>query len=205
MTARPWHRQPGETDKAFLAFVTYRDLGPERTVQAAIDTSNKTSSGLHRTWTGWSARHHWVQRAAAYDAHLDEVRLNAIEDRVARTTEKHVQAAQSLIDKGLEHLRSMDTEDMTPGDVRMYVADGIKLQRLAMGLSTENCKQEVNSTVCIDAGGTARRILEDPVAAQLACDLIERVGPGPDDPSWVRDPRVERPLESGEAPGSPQS
>lgn len=204
MTARPWHRQPGETDKAFLAFVTYRDLGAERSIPAAMKTYGEPAGNL-RYWEGWSSRYDWVQRAAAYDAHLDEVRLNAIEDRVARATEKHVRAAQSLIDKGLERLRSLDLEDMDPGDVRMYVADGIKLQRLAMGLSTENCKQEVNSTVCIDAGGTARRILEDPVAAQLACDLIERVGPGPDDPSWVRDPRVERPLESGEAPGSPQS
>lgn len=149
----------------------------------------------------WSSRFDWVQRAAAYDAHLDEVRLNAIEDRVARTTEKHVQAAQSLIDKGLERLMDLDLKDMDPGDVRMYVADGVRLQRLAMGLSTENCKQEVNSTVHIDHGGSVRRILEDPVAAKLACDLIERIGPGPDDPGRVRDARVEGPLEPGETPG----
>jgi len=149
----------------------------------------------------WSTKYQWVERASAYDAHLDEVRLNAIEDRVTRLTEKHVQAAQCLIDKGLERLSDLDIEDMGPGDARMYLADGIRLQRLAMGLSTDNCRQEVNSTVHIDHGGMVRRILDDPVAAKLACDLIERIGPGTDDAGRVRDGDLKRPLEHGKAPG----
>jgi hypothetical protein len=200
---RPWHRQPGETDKAYLAFTIYRDLGPKRTLQTTREKLGK-NSGYNRVLELWSSEHRWGERAAAYDAHLDEVRLNAIEDRVTRLTEKHVKAAQSLIDKGLERLSDLDIEDMGPGDARMYLADGIRLQRLALGLSTDNCRQEVSSTVHIDHGGTVRRILDDPVAAKLACDLIERIGPGQDDPGRVRDGDLERPLEHGKAPGPPE-
>lgn len=81
-----WDRRASESDAAFKAFTRYRDLGPTRSL--AKTEGNREATGGQRKppsgrITGWSARHDWVARAAAYDAHLDQVRVEATE-RAAR-------------------------------------------------------------------------------------------------------------------------
>lgn len=39
---RPWERQPGETEKAYEAFVAYRDLGAQRSVSAVSEKLSKS-------------------------------------------------------------------------------------------------------------------------------------------------------------------
>jgi hypothetical protein len=87
----------GESATAFHAYVVYRDLGPDRTLQAAwemhlaepIPEGTKARGrprkvGVHtrcsRQWTGWSAELNWRERAAAFDAGIDA------EKRAARKT-----------------------------------------------------------------------------------------------------------------------
>lgn len=71
-----WERQPGETSRAYAAFCSYRDLGPRRSLAAAY-RARKPGSLDERApghWCEWSTRFRWVERAAAYDAFLDEQR-----------------------------------------------------------------------------------------------------------------------------------
>ena len=72
---QPWHQQSGETDKAYRAFLVYRDLPPrDRSRQRAASelygkgepfNPRKPAPGKI---TLWMHQHHWRERASAWDA-----------------------------------------------------------------------------------------------------------------------------------------
>jgi hypothetical protein len=81
--AAPWEQQKDETTKAYIAFRIYLDMGPARTLEAAWRSqappeqaeSWKSTSGL---WNRWSSKHHWIERARAWDNHLVSIHEKAI-------------------------------------------------------------------------------------------------------------------------------
>jgi len=58
-----WGQQPGESLKAYVAFVTYRGQGRERSLPATAQQVGKHLSLLKR----WSARYRWRDRVFAWD------------------------------------------------------------------------------------------------------------------------------------------
>jgi hypothetical protein len=61
-----WDRQPRESAQAYEAARTYFMLGADRSLEAVAQRLHKSKTIAGR----WSARHSWVGRAAAYDAHM---------------------------------------------------------------------------------------------------------------------------------------
>ncbi len=70
-----WERRPEESGRAYSAFVLYRDLGPTRSLAAAYAASRHPGGGVAKKaashWEEWSSAYDWVERAEAYDAHLE--------------------------------------------------------------------------------------------------------------------------------------
>lgn len=59
-----WEQKDDETDRAYAAFVAYRDLGPHHRSL----TSVARQLGKNRELMGrWSRRHGWVERVQAWD------------------------------------------------------------------------------------------------------------------------------------------
>jgi hypothetical protein len=132
----PWERQPSETAAAFAAFRRYRDMDAEyRSVRKLVQTypvKDRTAAKLRHLQT-WSAAHHWVARALAWDEYRDrDARRTQIEE-IRTMAREHADAASRLVRKGLEALEKLKIEDMTPGEVVKFVVDGAKLERLARG------------------------------------------------------------------------
>ena len=74
--ANLWERQPGESPRAFCAFCHYRDQGAgKRSLDEVCRRLYGPQTGRKRAATGrvqeWSRVHRWVQRASAWDDHLD--------------------------------------------------------------------------------------------------------------------------------------
>lgn len=77
MDVKSYDRQAGETEKAYAAFVIYRDLGLERTVQrtarayyGSTETPQTTNRAEHRNTnqiTVWCNKYKWVDRCLDYD------------------------------------------------------------------------------------------------------------------------------------------
>jgi hypothetical protein len=107
---------------------------------------------------------------------MDQVRLEAAADTVATAAGRHAEAAQKMIEKGLERLRQLKPEDMSISEVRQYINDGIRLHRLALGLSTDSVRQELSGTLKTERLVSVESILADPEASRLACELTERIG-----------------------------
>src|SRR5229473_5742691 len=60
---QPWDRMEGETHRAYSAFIAYRDIGSDRTIQKAADLLQKSGSVLRR----WAVKFNWRTRAADFD------------------------------------------------------------------------------------------------------------------------------------------
>lgn len=200
--SKPWMRIPKETPKAFEAFCIYRDLGPGRSIRAAREELGK-ESGYERLMEEWSSKYAWSSRAAAFDDMVAERKAEASADRAVRAAARHADAGKALVDKGLEALKAKPVDMMTVDGIRGLIGDGVKIERLSLGLVTDNTKQEVSGNVNI-TNDRIQQVLADPEASRLACDLTERIGAGTADPGLVRDAREPGAVEDGKAPRLPE-
>lgn len=90
---QPWDCQPGETSKAYQAFVTYRDLGPSRTVQRVANDLQKSYSVVH----GWSQKWAWYERIAAWDSMPGQKMAEAYDEMAQRIAAQHEEVATKLL------------------------------------------------------------------------------------------------------------
>jgi hypothetical protein len=79
----PWDRRTNESGAAFGVFRLYIEAGPDRSL---ADVARRSGRGLSQV-KDWSARHAWVDRAAAYDAHMARVADEARERAAAEDAE----------------------------------------------------------------------------------------------------------------------
>lgn len=62
--ANAWDMQIGESSVAYAAFVCYRDLGADRSLELAAQKLNKSKTNLAK----WSSNHRWTERTREWDA-----------------------------------------------------------------------------------------------------------------------------------------
>lgn len=136
-TDKPWERQKGESEKAYEAFSTYRDMGEKRTFAAVAEKLQKSDSLIRR----WKNQWNWQERVRAYDNDLEkEARAKAVKDRKAMT-ERHIGIAMQLQKKALEALTTLAVEDMSAKDIKEYIKMATDLERLNRTLE-EHSKSE---------------------------------------------------------------
>ena len=152
---RLWERRADEPDNAFGAFQRYRDM---TTRTGPIAGQRRTTTKLHALTEGepdrwardtlrmWCKDYEWRARAAAYDFHLDRLALDTTEKTVREMHQRHVRLAMRLQDIAgteLEKLAHKAREaakrlkDVGTGDLVRFAEQGVKLERLARGESTE--------------------------------------------------------------------
>ncbi|HOW67937.1 MAG TPA: hypothetical protein P5186_16220 [Candidatus Paceibacterota bacterium] len=150
-------RLPGESTQAYEAFRTYAGLGPGRSTREVCKRLNKSIALIGK----WSAKHHWVERAAAFDDRLDRITQEAEEakliekagewaERMQHTREEAYQMASRLVEKAEAMLKFPLAETISkdgktiikPG--RWTFADAAKmldvahrLKQLVTGLPTD--------------------------------------------------------------------
>lgn len=70
-----FERQERESDKAFAAFKTYLELGPERSLAVVADKLDKSKTMIER----WSRKFDWPARVQAHSAHLADIERKTAE------------------------------------------------------------------------------------------------------------------------------
>lgn len=161
-----WEQQPNETRKAYEAFALYRDMA-ERTYEK-VRLALGRKAGYMRQLEYWASDFHWVERATAYDRHLDSVRqaaaIKAVADEERRKWQRrqqqirereYVQAeelfkrAELMLKFPLQRTESEDGKTIiypakwTGATVSRYLETASKLSRLAAGMATEHLKLAV--------------------------------------------------------------
>jgi hypothetical protein len=143
----PWERLPGESDAAISAFVLYRDLGAQRSLDAAStryharnqqptdqpqsgSRKNKKCSGQIRTWAD---RWDWRARAAAWDAEQDRQARQAMLQEIVDMRKRHAQEAMMLQKAAMQRLQALDPQTLTQSQLLDYLVEATKLERLSRG------------------------------------------------------------------------
>ena len=130
----PWEQQPNESMPAFQAFTIYRDAGLTRTIAKVAKECKKTPSLLGR----WSRVNSWTLRSSAWDREMDRDWL--LEQRVMRrrASKRNATTAALAMQKVGAKLLEMTTKDLDAQSVARLMEAASKLERLALGESTEN-------------------------------------------------------------------
>ena len=132
----PWEVQPGETAKAYAAFLVYRNLSAvERSVPKAAQQMDKDASLLQK----WCTKYRWVGRALAYDSEQDRQRAIRSRRDIESMQERQADIGQLMQAKGVQRLRNMTDAEialLAPWEAIRLIEAGARLEREARGEST---------------------------------------------------------------------
>ena len=143
----PFEQLSKESAKAFAAFSTYLNLGPERSLAMVAQKLHKSVTMLGR----WSAKFDWPARVAAHAAHLAAVEREATE-AVARLKSAEWLKRQEQIrerewamhekalaaaERGLKAFMEREKVHANLSDIARMLEVASKLGRLAAGMATD--------------------------------------------------------------------
>lgn len=134
-----WERRKGERPTAYDRFIAFRDLGRDRTLQAAAEKGSVTHGYLRQL----SAQYDWTNRVAAWDTRLvaaqDEVILSEVE-RVTKEQLKTWSVARLLgataLVRAFKHAQTHDAMPIDVRDALALVKEATAAERLIMGEAT---------------------------------------------------------------------
>jgi hypothetical protein len=144
MDARPsWELQETETLRAFAAFELYRNMLPaERTLNKTRIALGRRA-GYQRVLEQWSSTHHWVRRAADFDAYIDSARVAKHKKAVEDMADRHVRQGMILQDAGFRvfldadgNLKPLIGDSLPPSVAIRAIEVGAKMERLGLGEAT---------------------------------------------------------------------
>lgn len=173
----PWERQPHETDEAWLAFRTFRDLDPPRTLGKLREHYTEQMTARHPSlFRNWSMKWRWRSRVAAYDVHLDRIRQRAHERTIEDMSEKHARMAQAgltlvarrLMGNAEAGVTAIDMNEVEWRDLISGLSALVKLERVARGEPADRGSTELSGP-----GGGPIRI--EPVVPMEDADPAEDV------------------------------
>lgn len=138
----PWDRRPRETPRAYGAFITYRDLGPTRSLRRLA--ARDSAQNLRQLQT-WSSAHDWVDRCGSWDEHLDEERRLTLIEEAREMTRRQATIGQLMLARAAERLRTLDPQTLTVTEAVKLIDVGSRLERLARGEPTDIGEQRVET------------------------------------------------------------
>jgi len=150
-----WEKQKSETNRAYNAFLTYRNMGALRSLSKAAKEFygnlyfGKASSKL-RQFQDWSSRWNWVVRCSDWDAEEERLRIEQKRKDILEMDRRQAKDGMELSKIGMYNIKLQATDD-PPKDkngniiqpkipvsesTRLFT-EGTKAERIARGEVTE--------------------------------------------------------------------
>ena len=129
---KKWDRRETESTKAWEAFVTYRDLGFDRSAGKVAVELGKSTTIIER----WCTAYDWVKRATAYDTEIDRRRQAAKAGAIEDMERRHAELGQQMqrISKGaLNKLETPKAKKLATSEARRLGKTGADIERTALG------------------------------------------------------------------------
>lgn len=138
---QPWERQKGESPQAFEAFLTYLQMGADRSLRAVGQKLGKSDTLLGR----WSSAYHWVERCRAWDNHLQQEARKAAIAEIREMNKRHIDAAVLMQGAVLRALQKRGDKLITDKNVAAVLKLATELERTSriaeVAAETENLKK----------------------------------------------------------------
>ena len=130
-----WERQPGETAKAYAAFLLYRDLPAiDRSIVAAVEKHRYIGGKASvRNWETWSSRYNWRERGLASDSDLAFRRRERMAKELEQAQDDAAVAIRATLDKVKERIEGMDPEELSAGQIPAALRTLIELELKVLG------------------------------------------------------------------------
>jgi len=184
---RLFERQPDEPQKAWQAFLLYREIGWDRTIQKAADLYRERNGlkGKSRTAArnleDWAAKWGWTVRAAEWDRELDKHRRALALKEIEKMHERHANLGKMLQSLGAIELKKFlkDAEKkvaagtISIADVYKAIETGAKLERSSRG-EPESIVEERHKLNADEERSALRGLLTDPESLALVDELMRR-------------------------------
>lgn len=126
-----------ESTKAYAAFLEYRNMDVDRSIDAAWKRYSKTDKITPGYFRQWSVTYHWVERARAWDEFIEAEAQKKIAkaaiDRKAKMLDRHAQMGRTLQGFGLEYVKAHKQVDKS-ADAITAIVKGVELERKSEGL-----------------------------------------------------------------------
>jgi hypothetical protein len=138
-----WDRQPFESMRAYSYFCLYRDTDQlERSVKKVAE---KVGRSVRMMWD-LSSKWDWLNRAEAYDLHMQRLKLAAQEKARIEMAERQAREGttlQNIAMGGVKNLLDQTGQvrkdvEITPSVIARLLEVGVKIERLARGEPTDN-------------------------------------------------------------------
>ena len=120
-----WERQTGESREAYEAFSLYRDMGADGGKRSLQSVSNELSKSL-TLMKRWSANHNWIERARAYDFHVEDLALRKATKSRAEMRKRQMALGGKLQQMGYEAIGKIIIDD--PHIALKMIIEGAKLE-----------------------------------------------------------------------------
>jgi hypothetical protein len=139
----PWERQPNESAIAYRYFQYYRDMDPTERGYGKI----KEKFGVGQTVVIRNGSvQRWVERAAAWDFHLERARLIQAEKYQMEMAVRHAEIAQEMLARVKQWLLEVDLKKLGPKEVAQWLEVGVQVERLSRGMNSEQAVPILNQT-----------------------------------------------------------
>lgn len=122
-------------------FTDFRLMGAGRSLLEIVNRcrdkkGQKRTNNFPTSWRNASKKWHWRERAEAWDEQQRRERIMAEEQARAEMFERHINLGRGLQTVGAKRLKQLDKnpDELTGGEVRQYIKEGIAIERQAQGL-----------------------------------------------------------------------
>ena len=145
---KPWDRQDGETNRAYNAFLTYRNMGPIRSLPRAaeifyrLDKVSKTSAKLKQFWR-WSSANSWVARCEAWDAEQNSAWQLEQRESIKQMNKRQATYGETMAKVGMSNvlvlsgIEEKGKASFSLEESRRLLETGTRVERVARGEVTE--------------------------------------------------------------------
>jgi hypothetical protein len=159
----PWEPQPGEPNRWYARFESFRLAGPNRSLLATVNAERQQRGGrksksIPQAWAKNAQKWRWRERAEAWDDYQRQEQRASHAQEILDMNQRQLQEAKALQSTAIRCLKSMPAENLSSRDVLRYLIEAAKLERTALGELAEQCPMGTGS-------GTVPFSLEDAVRA----------------------------------------
>jgi len=137
-----WVKQPGEPQREWNLFEKYLSLGANRSLEELARVQGRKK--VPEIYVTYFQNYNWEERAAAYDEYILEERGKKRAFTSDKINEELFSVAQRFLDKVNERLSTLDSQTLSPRDVKEWVDAIVKVQKLSAEMGIVTSKNSKN-------------------------------------------------------------